>query len=194
VSGRGKASNEIAVHLAGGAAKLVQDPLPGLPNQRGEFAAAAGDRLVTAISANLYNFYGPDGQVSRLKVPGTLRPNGLVQLSSGDAAMVLDERLVLVTRAGRSTPLFGGAASGWPISSTGVAPSQLTTDGEWFAGPDGKLWGYDGSHLVRVEAPGRITTLAGPAQGVPQAADQVTVIGNSLYFALGTDTIRLDPM
>ena len=30
---------------------------------------------------------------------------------------------------------------------------QWTTDGDWFAGPDGKLWGYDGSHLVRVYGP-----------------------------------------
>lgn len=193
VSGRGKVANEIAVHLAGGVTQAVQDPQPGLPNQRGEFAAAAGDRLVTAISGNLYNFYGPGDQVSRVKVAGGLRPNGLVQLSSGEAAMVLDERLVLVSRDGRTTPLFGGASSGWPISSTAVAPSQWTTDGEWFAGPDGKLWGYDGNHLVRVEGPGRITTIAGPAQGVPQAADEVTVIGGSLFFALGNDIVRLDP-
>jgi hypothetical protein len=107
--------------------------------------------------------------------------------------MVLDERLVLVGRNGRIVPLLGGATSGWPISSTSVAPSQWTTDGDWFAGPDGKLWGYDGSHLVRVEGPGRITTIAGPAQGVPQAADEVTVIGNALFFALGNDIVRLDP-
>ncbi|NEA34496.1 hypothetical protein [Streptomyces sp. SID13031] len=193
VSGRGKVSNEIAVHLVGGVAKVVQDPAPGLPNQRGEYAAAAGDRLVTAISGNLYNFYGPGSQVSRVKVAGVLRPDGLVQLGSGDAAMVLGERLELVSRQGRITPLFGGASSGWPISSTEVAPSQWTTDGEWFAGPDGKLWGYDGSHLVRVEGAGRITTIAGPAQGVPQAADEVTVIGRSLFFALGNDIVRLDP-
>ncbi|GAA3556939.1 hypothetical protein GCM10022235_26240 [Kribbella ginsengisoli] len=192
-SGPGKASNEIGVHLVGGSTKVVRDPAPELPNQRGEFAAAAGDRLVTAIGGNLYNFYGPGEQVSRVKVAGGLRPDGLVQLSSGDAAMVLDERLVLVSRSGRTTALFGGATTGWPISSTSVAPSQWTTDGNWFAGPDGKLWGYDGSHLVRVDGPGRITTIAGPAQGVPQAADEVTVIGRSLFFALGNDIARLDP-
>ncbi|MEV8374160.1 hypothetical protein AB0P21_15570 [Kribbella sp. NPDC056861] len=192
-NGQGKTANEVAVHLVGGVAKAVADPQPGLPNQRGEYAAAAGDRLVSAIGDDLYNLYGPGAQVSRMKVDGALRPNGLAQLGSGEVAMVLDERLVLVGRDGRRTPLFGGSPSGWPISSVGVAPSQLTTDGEWFAGPDGKLWGYDGSHLVRVEAPGRITTIAGPAQGVPQAADQVTVIGSSLFFALGNDTVRLDP-
>lgn len=193
VSGPGKASNEIGVHLVGGSTTVVRDPAPGLPSQRGEFAAAAGDRLVTAIGGNLYNFYGPGEQIRRVQVAGGLRADGLVQLSSGDAAMVLDERLVLVGRNGRTTPLFGGAATGWPISSTSVAPSQWTTDGVWFAGPDGKLWGYDGSHLVRVEGPGRITTIAGPADGVPQAADEVTVIGRDLFFALGNDIVRLDP-
>jgi hypothetical protein len=192
-NGQGKAANEVAIHLVGGATKVVTDPQPGLPNQRGEYAAAAGDRLITAIGGDLYNLYGPGAQVSRLKVDGGLRPNGLVQLGSGEVAMVLDERLELVSRDGRRTPLFGGSATGWPISSVGVAPGQLTTDGDWFAGPDGKLWGYDGRNLVRVEAPGRITTLAGPAQGVPQAADQVTVIGSSLFFALGNDIVRLDP-
>ncbi|MDX6279572.1 MAG: hypothetical protein QOH03_643 [Kribbellaceae bacterium] len=193
VSGPGKASNEIGVHLVRGSTTVVRDPALGLPNQRGEFAAAAGDRLVTAIGGDLYNFYGPGEQVSRVQIAGGLRSDGLVQLNSGDAAMVLDERLVLVSRNGRTTPLFGGAATGWPISSTSVGPSQWTTDGAWFAGPDGKLWGYDGTQLVRVEGPGRTTTIAGPAQGVPQAADEITVIGKALFFALGNDIVRLDP-
>jgi hypothetical protein len=193
VSGPGKASNEVGAHLAGGSIKVVPDPRPGLPNQRGEFAAAAGDRLVTAIGGNLYNFYGPGEQVSRVRIAGGLRPDGLVQLRSGDAAMVLDERLVLAGRDGRTIPLFGGASTGWPISSTNVPPRRWSTDGEWFAGPDGNLWGYDGSHLVRVEGPGRVTTIAGPAQGVPQAADEVTVIKKALFFALGNDIVRLDP-
>jgi hypothetical protein len=194
VSGRTKPSTEVAVHLTGGAAKVVRDPLPGLPNQRGELAAAAGERLVTALSGDLYNFYGPGQQVSRIQVKGGLRQSGLVQLASGDAAMVLDERLVLVSRAGKQTTLFGGATSGWPISSTAVPADQWTTDGEWFTGPDGQLWGYDGSHLVRVSEPGKVTVIAGPAQGVPQAADQLTVIGQSLYFELGKDVVRLDPI
>ncbi len=63
--------------------------------------------------------------------------------------------------------------------------------GTWFVGPDGKLWGYDALHLLRVDA-GRVTVLAGPAQGIPQAADQVTVIGPALYFQLGNDVVRLD--
>lgn len=190
-SDRSKPAAEIAVHLSGGAAKSVRDPLPGSPNQRGEFAAAAGDRLVTAINEDLYNFYGPGEQVTRIKVNGRLRQ--LVQLSSGEAAMVLDERLVLVSRDGKTTALFGGAASGWPISSAGIAADQWTTDGDWFSGPDGKLWGYDGSHLVRVTGPGAVTVVAGPAQGVPQAADNLTVIGQTLYFELGNDVVRLEP-
>jgi hypothetical protein len=194
VSDRSKPPAEVAVHLVGSAAKTVRDPLPGVPEQRSEFAAAAGDRLVTAISGNLYNFYGPAEQVSRLKVNGDLRQNGLVQLSSGAAVMILDEKLVLVARDGKTTTLLGGAKSGWPISSPGVAAGQWTTDGDWFAGPDGKLWGYDGSHLVRVSGPGQVTVIAGPAQGVPQAADQLTVIGQSLYFELGNDIVRLDPI
>ncbi|WP_344219517.1 hypothetical protein [Kribbella sancticallisti] len=193
VSGRSRPAAEVAVHWARGAAEAVTDPLPRPPTERGE-AAAAGEHLVTAIGNDLYNFYGPGQQVTRITVKGGLRQNGLVQLPSGDAAMVLDERLVLVSRAGKTTTLFGGATSGWPISSPGVAPDQWTTDGEWFAGPDGKPWGYDGSHLVRVVGPGQVTVVAGPAQGVPQAADQLTVIGHSLYFALGNDVVRLDPM
>ncbi|WP_344150022.1 hypothetical protein [Kribbella yunnanensis] len=63
--------------------------------------------------------------------------------------------------------------------------------GTWFVGPDGKLWGYDALRLLRVDA-GRVTVLAGPAQGVPQAADQVTVIGQALYFQLGNDLVRLE--
>jgi hypothetical protein len=192
-SDRSKPAAEVAVHVVGGSAKTVRDPLPGSPNQRGEFAAAAGDRLVTAINGNLYNFYGPGQDVNRVKVNGDLRQGGLVQLGSGDAAMVLDERLVLVSPAGKTTPLLGGATSGWPISSVGIAAGQWTTDGDWFAGPDGKLWGYDGSHLVRVTGPGQVAIVAGPAQGVPQAADHLTVIGQSLYFELGNDVVRLDP-
>lgn len=34
--------------------------------------------------------------------------------------------------------------------------------------------------------------LAGPTQGVPQAADEVTVIGQALYFHLGNDLVRLE--
>jgi hypothetical protein len=191
-SDRSKSAAEIAVHLSGGSAKTVRDPLPGAPDQRGEFAAAAGDRLVTAINDNLYNFYGPGDQVTRTKVNGGLR--GLVQLTSGEAAMVLDERLVLVSPDGKTTPLLGGASSGWPITSPGIAADQWTTDGDWFAGPDGNLWGYDGTHLVRVSGPGAVTTIAGPAQGVPQAADNLTVIGQTLYFELGNDVVRLDPL
>jgi len=148
--------------------------------------------LVAAIGPGLYNLYGPGHQVSRVQVKGEMRPDGLAQLASGQVAMVLGERLVLVARDGEVTPLLGGATSGWPISATSVPPAQWTADGTWFTGPDGKLWGYDGSHLVRVDGPGRVTVIAGPAQGVPQAADQVTVIGAALYFQLGNDLIRLE--
>jgi|SRR5215207_7958700 len=193
VTSRSKPSAELAVHWTGAGASAVRDPHPIAPNQRSEFAGAAGSRLVTALSGDSYNFYGPGRQVSRIQLKGTLKQDGLVQLGSGDAAMVLGERLVLVAHDGRATTLLGGATSGWPISSTGVAADQWTTDGDWFAGPDGKLWGYDGSHLVRVDGPGKVTVIAGPAQGVPQAADQVTVIGRSLYFELGHDVVRLEP-
>jgi hypothetical protein len=158
--------------------------------QKEEFAAAAGDRLVSAVGGGFYNLYGPGSSVRRVQVKGELR--ALVQLGSGQVAMVLGEQLVLMTSDGRTRVLLGGSTSGWPISATGVPPSQLTADGMWFAGPDGKLWGYDGSHLVRVDAPGRVTVIAGPRQGVPQAADQVTVIGQALYFQLGNDLIRLE--
>jgi hypothetical protein len=106
--------------------------------------------------------------------------------------MVINERLLLTSRDGRTTSLFGGDATGWPVSSK-AAPSRWTTDGDWFTGPDGKIWGYDGSHLTRVDGPGHVTVMAGPHQGVPQAADGVTVIGRTLYFELGNDTVRLEP-
>jgi hypothetical protein len=192
VAGRGNPSTEVAVHVKAGKATVVRDSQPVSPSQRGEFAGAAGDRLVTAIGANLYNLYGPGQQVSRLKVNGPLRPNSLVQLGSGEAAMIINERLLLTGRDGRTTTLFGGDPTGWPITSK-VAPARWTTDGEWFTGPDGKIWGYDGSHLTRVDSPGRITVIAGPHQGVPQAADEVTVIGQNLYFELGHDVVRLEP-
>ena len=38
----------------------------------------------------------------------------------------------------------------------------------------------------------RVTVIAGSDQGVPQAADQITVIGPALYFELGTDVVRLE--
>ena len=198
VASRAKPTTEVAVHLPGKSrtASVVRDPQPVTPNEPGESAAANGERLVTAMGGNLYNLYGPGQQVNRLQATGTLRQNGLTQLSSGEVALVLNERLVLAARDGKTTTLFGGAATGWPISSgirAGMPASQWTTDGEWFPGPDGKVWGYDGSHLTRVDGPGRITTIAGPAQGVPQAADQVTVIGRDLYFELGDDVIRLEP-
>jgi hypothetical protein len=159
-----------------------------------ESGAAAGDRLITAVGGSgLYNVYGPGQQVKRLRVTGQLRQVGLVQLPSGSAVMVLGERLIGVRPNGHTTTLLGGAASGWPISSAGVPAAQWTTDGQWFAGPDGKLWGYDGSHLARVDGPGKVTLVAGPTQHIPQAADEVTVIGTSLYFELGSDVVRLEP-
>ncbi|QNE19288.1 hypothetical protein F1D05_16915 [Kribbella qitaiheensis] len=193
VSGQGEPTTEVAVHLTAGRATVLRDPKEAAPNQRGEFAAAAGDRLVTAIGTNLYNFYGPGRQVSRVKVSGTLRQNGLVQLSSGEVAMVIDEQLLLTNGSGKTTKLFGGDATGWPVASA-TTPDKWTTDGNWFTGPDGKIWGYDGSKLTRVDGPGRVTVVAGPAQGVPQAADEVTVINNHLYFELGNDIVNLEPL
>ncbi|TDU90570.1 hypothetical protein EV138_4162 [Kribbella voronezhensis] len=187
----GASGGEVAVHLAGGTATVLRDL--AAPDQQGEVAAAAGDRLVRAIGGGLYDFYGPGREVSRVKVGGSLRQQGLVQLSSGDVAMVIDEQLLLVNRSGRSTKLFGGEATGWPVAST-VPPDQWTTDGNWFTGPDGKIWGYDGRQLVRVDGPGRVTVVAGPTQGVPQAADDITVIGTALYFELGNDVVKLEPV
>jgi hypothetical protein len=189
-AGPGKPSTEVAVHVKAGKVTVVRDQRPVSPSQRG--AGATGDRFVTSIGANLYNLYGPGQLVSRLAVNGPLRPDSLVQLGSGDVAMVINERLLLADRHGRTTTLFGGDPTGWPITAK-VAPARWTTDGEWFTGPDGKLWGYDGCHLSRVDAAGRITVIAGPHQGVPQAADKVTVIGQSLYFELGHDVVRLEP-
>ncbi|HET6298012.1 MAG TPA: hypothetical protein VFG33_31830 [Kribbella sp.] len=188
-----KPVSEVAVHLRGGSATVVRDPQPASATQGGGSGAAAGDRLVTAIGDSTYTLYGPAQQVKRLHVDGKLREDGLVQLSSGELAMVVEERLLLVQRDGRTSPLLGGATSGWPISASGVPASQWTTDGQWFAGPDGKLWVYDGSHLARVDGPSKVTLIAGPAQGVPQAADEVTVIGTNLYFELGNDVVRLEP-
>ncbi|MEU4608775.1 hypothetical protein AB0F43_37800 [Kribbella sp. NPDC023972] len=185
----GRRSTESAVHLVRGRSQVVRDPQPVPADQKGEFAAASGDRFVSAVGGGFYNLYGPGRAVRRVQVKGELR--ALVQLASGEVAMVLGEQLVRVTGDGRTTVMLGGSASGWPVSATGVPGSQLTADGTWFTGPDGKLWGYDGSHLVRVDAPGRVTVIAGPQQGVPQAADQVTVIGSALYFQLNNDLIRL---
>ncbi|MEV0283772.1 hypothetical protein AB0H36_06570 [Kribbella sp. NPDC050820] len=182
-------SMESAVHLVGGRTAVVRDPQPVPGSQKGEYAAAAGDRVVSALGGGLYNLYGPGDAVRRVPVKGELRPNGLVQLASGQVAMVLGEQLVLVDN--RPTVLLGGSTSGWPVSATGLPAAQLTADGTWFTGPDGKLWGYDGCHLVRVDAPGHVTVIAGPRQGVPQAADHVTVIGQALYFQLGNELIRL---
>jgi hypothetical protein len=194
VATRSKPTTETAVHLKGGSASVVRDPAPVAAGQPVESGAAAGDRLITAVGGSgLYNVYGPGQQVKRLRVTGQLRQVGLVQLPSGSAVMVLGERLIGVRPNGHTTTLLGGAASGWPISSAGVPAAQWTTDGQWFAGPDGKLWGYDGSHLARVDGPGKVTLVAGPTQHIPQAADEVTVIGTSLYFELGSDVVRLEP-
>lgn len=190
VASRAKPSSQLAVHLKSGKATVVRDPLPTAPDQRGESAAATGDLLVSAIGGGHYNLYGPS--VKRLQVNGKLR--ALAQLPSGAVAMVLDERLIQVEPDGRETGLLGGSSTGWPVSAPGVAAAERTTDGTWFTGPDGRPWVYDGTHLTRVDGPGRVTVIAGPTQGVPQAADDVTPIGTSLYFTLGHDTVRLEPL
>ncbi|MEV6285306.1 hypothetical protein [Kribbella sp. NPDC051770] len=187
VASRSKPSTELGVHLVGGHATVVQDSLPSAPEQRGESAAAAGELLVTSIGGGQYNLYGPGAK--RLQLNGKLR--ALVQLPAGAVAAVLGERLIQVERDGRETVLLGGASTGWPVSAAGVPAAERTTDGTWFAGPDGRPWVYDGVHLTRVDGPGRVTVVAGPADGVPQAADDLTVIGEALYFELGHDVIRL---
>jgi hypothetical protein len=198
VSSRSKVATDLTVHLPGRSrtATVVRDKQPTLANQRSQSAAAAGDRLIATVGEGSYGLYGPGHQVSRIKVDGTLRVHGLALTSAGTAAMVLDDRLVSVTRDGKVTTLLGGAATGWPISTgirAGIPSSQWSTDGNWFTGSDGKVWGYDGSHLYRVDGPGRVTLIAGPGQGVPPAADQITVIGPALYFELGRDVVRLEP-
>jgi hypothetical protein len=197
VSTRSKVFTDLTVHLPGRArtATVVRDKQSIPANQRSQSAAAAGDRFITTVGEGSYAFYGP-GQRSRIKVNGNLRAHGLALTSAGTAAMVLDDRLVSLTRDGKVTTLLGGAATGWPISAGirgGIPSGQWSTDGDWFTGPDGKIWGYDGSHLYRVDGPGRVTVIAGSDQGVPQAADQITVIGPALYFELGTDVVRLEP-
>jgi hypothetical protein len=176
---------------------VVRDKQSIPANQRSQSAAAAGDRFITTVGEGSYAFYGPGQRRSRIKVDGNLRAHGLALTSAGAAAMVLDDRLVSLTRDGKvTTTLLGGAATGWPISAgirAGIPSGQWSTDGDWFTGPDGKIWGYDGSHLYRVDGPGRVTVIAGSDQGVPQAADQITVIGPALYFELGTDVVRLEP-
>ncbi|MFI5730160.1 hypothetical protein ACIA49_08585 [Kribbella sp. NPDC051587] len=159
---------ERAVHLVRGRTTVQRDQKPLPDNPKAEFAAAAGDRLVTAIGGGLCNYYGPDG-VRRLAVKGDL----LVLLPSGQTVTRLGDRLVLTDTNGRTSSVAGETA------------------GLWFTGPDGKLWGYDAVHLLRVDA-GRVTVLAGPTQGVPQAADKVTVIGQALYFELGNDVVRVE--
>jgi hypothetical protein len=188
VASRAKPSTELAVHLKAGRATVVRDPLPSDPEQRGESAAAAGDLLVTAIGGDRYNLYGPS--VKRLQHNGKL--HALAQLPSGAVAMVLGERLIQVEPNGRETVLLGGSSTGWPVSAAEVPAAERTTDGTWFTGPDGKPWVYDGTHLTRVDGPGRVTVIAGPADGVPQAADELTVINSTLYLELGHDVIRLE--
>jgi hypothetical protein len=198
VSTRSKVGTDLTVHLPGRSrtATVVRDKQSVPSDQRSQSAAATGDLFLTTAGEGSYAFYGPGQQVSRIKVDGNLRAHGLALTSAGAAAMVLDDRLVSITREGRATTLLGGAPTGWPISAgmrAGIPSGQWSTDGDWFTGPDGKIWGYDGSHLYRVDGPGRVTVVAGSDQGVPQAADQVTVIGAALYFELGTDVIRLEP-
>jgi hypothetical protein len=198
VPGRSKVATDLMVHLPrrSRTATVVRGKQSVAANQRSQSAAATGDRLITTVGEGSLGFYGPGQQMSHIKVDGNLRAHGLALTSAGTAAMVLDDRLVSVTRHGKATTLLGGAATGWPISTgirAGIASGQWSTDGEWFTGPDGKIWGYDGSHLYRVDGPGRVTVIAGPDQGVPQAADQITVIGPAIYFELGTDVVRLEP-
>lgn len=197
VSTRSKVGTDLTVHLPGRSrtATVVRDKQSVPTNQRSQSAAASGDLFLTTAGEGSYAFYGPGQHVSRIKVDGNLRAHGLALTSAGTAAMVLDDRLDSITRAGRSTTLLGGAPTGWPISTgmrAGIPSGQWSTDGDWFTGPDGKIWGYDGSHLYLVDGPGRVTVIAGPDQGVPQAADKITVIGPALYFELGTDVVRLE--
>ena len=142
-----------------------------------ELAAALGAEIVSVDSMLVYR--GMDV--------------GTAKQTRAERARVPHHLIDIVEPTGKTSALFGGDATGWPISAA-TTPDHWTTDGTWFTGRDGKLWGYDGSTLTRVDGPGRVTVIAGPAQGVPQAADEITVIGTHLYFELGHDIVALEPL
>jgi len=186
-----------AVHLPARSqqASSVRDPQPVNPDRQHVRAAAYGDSYVSSLDAGRYGFYGPGIQAKRVAYDDRVKGEKVSLTRSGAAGLVLNGRLHSATPDGRLAGLFGGPGTAqWPIWSAvrhGVDPASWSTAGSWFGGPDGRLWGYDGSHLYRVEGAGRVTVLAGPREGVPQAADRVTVIGPALYFELGNDVVRL---
>jgi hypothetical protein len=106
--------------------------------------------------------------------------------------------LARVNPDGSSTTLLGGRPSDdlVPIAEAvarGLGRDQYSFRGQWFTGPDRAVWGYDGWYLYRLDAAGRVTVLGGQDQGLPVAADRVTVIGPDLYFEVGLDVVKVTP-
>ncbi|MFB6721546.1 hypothetical protein ACFCV3_15335 [Kribbella sp. NPDC056345] len=152
------------------------DPQQGSPGVSTQLGLDAAGKLVRIRLPLAAHAWAPDGQGG---VWWTLAdPDRAVHLVRGR------------TTVHRELNLYGPDGVRRVVVNGELRPLR-DAPGTWFAGPDGKLWGYDAVHLLRVDA-GRVTVLAGPGQGVPQAADQVTVIGQALYFQLGNDVVRLD--
>lgn len=191
-----------AVHLPprSRTALTIKDPVPASAGRQDAPAAAYGDRFVAPMGEDRYGFYGPSNQAKQVPVTSSEnRPSKPVigLTSSGAAGIVLQGRLISLTTDGRQIELFGGPGleqwAIWSAIENRIAPQRWSAAGSWFGGPDGRLWGYDGSHLYRVEGIGRVTVLAGPGDGLPQAADRVTKIGTDLYFEFGDDVLRVTP-
>ncbi|MFC0626940.1 hypothetical protein [Kribbella deserti] len=189
-----------AVHLPARArtAITVKDPVPAVARRREGSAAAYGDQFVAPMGQDRYGFYGPSGQAKQVPVSTNDAGSGKPVIgltSSGAAGIVLQGRLVSVTPDGRQVDLFGGPGeeqwSIWSALKHRIPPDKWSAEGTWFGGPDGRLWGYDGSHLYRVDGVGKVTVIAGPEDGLPQVAYAVTRIGTDLYFEFGDDVLRV---
>ncbi|MET7277940.1 hypothetical protein ABZS29_06875 [Kribbella sp. NPDC005582] len=152
------------------------DPHQGAPGVSTQLGLDAAGKLVRIRLPLAAHSWAPDGQGG---VWWTLAdPDRAVHLVRGR------------TTVHRKLDLYGPNGVRRVVVNGELQPLS-DAPGTWFTGPDGKLWGYDALHLLRMDA-GRVTVLAGPEQGVPQAAEQVTVIGQALYFQLGNDLVRLE--
>lgn len=106
--------------------------------------------------------------------------------------------LVRINPGGSVTTLFGGRPDDEqvPISDAiarGLGKDHYSVKAQWFTGPDKAVWGYDGWYLYRVDPAGKVTVLGGQEQGVPPAANHVTVIGPALYFEVGSEIVKVTP-